>query len=367
MMAQNNNDSRFTISDSIEKGTAGKVLSSVIGDPCFSGQQQQQQQQEDSAKAAASISGLLPATASYFQQLRFKDDHCVLPKGFVPHELDVICAKGRQRFNHPGNCRLRKFVQENISDYRAARSKMDKTIVVASIVDTIQEARPNGGFIKKEGKSWVRVSDKVAREKVGHMIRAAVKKGSSTTAPIVPNKTSSSSSLKTEACRSAATMSSVAAAAAATTASGAVSDKSDCCNQNQLKKGRDDSAWLHHCPVCQTENEDQDLTENCLARKRPASEGEDATTTSFPATSGKITYQSNLRSQPLIPAKGLFDLPAADPLSGSLSACDSQMPDVLDMHTDICLEDDPLLCQVVSRCFLSQNLDDDLDQDSTEL
>jgi len=90
-----------------------------------------------------------------------------LAEGFRPGSLDVICARGNQAFNHAGNKRFRAIVESYLEEYSKATSKVEKSVVVSTIIDLVREASPNGGFVKEENGRWYEVGDQIAREKVG--------------------------------------------------------------------------------------------------------------------------------------------------------------------------------------------------------
>jgi hypothetical protein len=89
-----------------------------------------------------------------------------LPASFVPGPLDVICARGKDAKMHEGNQRLRFLVQLCSSQYSSAISKLEKSMIVSSIVDVVRLGNCEG-FVKKEKDGWYEVGDKVAREKCG--------------------------------------------------------------------------------------------------------------------------------------------------------------------------------------------------------
>jgi hypothetical protein len=93
---------------------------------------------------------------------------------YSPSSFDCICGRGKQSFNHIGNVRFRLIVSLHIERYIIALSRLDKSLVVASIVDLIRAS--NGRFIKMDSKAktWVELSDHVTREKVGHALRDAI-------------------------------------------------------------------------------------------------------------------------------------------------------------------------------------------------
>jgi hypothetical protein len=94
-----------------------------------------------------------------------------LPANFEPGSMDVICARGKEAHSHPGNRRFRLSVSMILERYSKATTKLDKSLIVSSIVDTVRQASPHGGFIKKQGGCWFEVGDHVAREKIGQSFR----------------------------------------------------------------------------------------------------------------------------------------------------------------------------------------------------
>jgi len=91
-----------------------------------------------------------------------------------PMDFDILLGRGKTSFNHVGNRRFRVFIGLHLRRYMDAQSRMEKTLVVNSVVEAIQEA--GGRFLKQDAKSkkWFQVNSKMAREKVGHALRDAV-------------------------------------------------------------------------------------------------------------------------------------------------------------------------------------------------
>ena len=97
-----------------------------------------------------------------------------LPQNFEPTNNCVICGRGKIARNHIGNKRFRALLKKFAHKYGDASSKVEKSIVVSEIVETVrQAAKPYGGFVKQscDGKGWVEVGDEMAREKVGSNLR----------------------------------------------------------------------------------------------------------------------------------------------------------------------------------------------------
>ena len=95
-----------------------------------------------------------------------------LDPDFSPGKYDVICSRGKFAALHAGNVRFRKLIQQQKPDYAKATNKLEKSIIVSKIVDSVREFTPNGGFVKKfEDGRWYEVGDSVAREKIGQSLR----------------------------------------------------------------------------------------------------------------------------------------------------------------------------------------------------
>lgn len=94
-----------------------------------------------------------------------------LEAGFEPTSLDVICARGKEAYNHPGNIRFRTLVQDQLHNYQSSTSKMAKSHIVREIIESVRRASPKGGFVKKVNGKWFDVGERARREKTGQQIR----------------------------------------------------------------------------------------------------------------------------------------------------------------------------------------------------
>ncbi|KAL7565392.1 hypothetical protein ACA910_003586 [Epithemia clementina (nom. ined.)] len=92
---------------------------------------------------------------------------------YKPSGHDVICGRGRRAWDHKGNLRFRLLLESRMEEYKAAKTKLDKSLLVSQIMEEIEEGNPLGRFIKQEDKAgqWVMVSLATAREKVGQGFR----------------------------------------------------------------------------------------------------------------------------------------------------------------------------------------------------
>ena len=104
-----------------------------------------------------------------------------LPDDFVPRDIDILCGRGRGVFDHTGNRHFKQLIQAHANEYRDARTKIDKGVVVASLVDSIREQGIL--FVKKDAKtqSWYDIGEYQARDKTSHAIRDYMSKGSDKT------------------------------------------------------------------------------------------------------------------------------------------------------------------------------------------
>jgi hypothetical protein len=80
-------------------------------------------------------------------------------------------GRGREPARAIGNRRLRILVATELENYVKAKSRKEKSFVVARILQNVQEACPEGAFIKFDGKNWWEVEDNKAREKIGYTFR----------------------------------------------------------------------------------------------------------------------------------------------------------------------------------------------------
>jgi hypothetical protein len=72
----------------------------------------------------------------------------ISPASVVPTDDDVICSGSRIVQYHPGNIRFEKIIRDHLNDYIKA-SKIQRTILISKIVNTMLRVSPNGGFLQK--------------------------------------------------------------------------------------------------------------------------------------------------------------------------------------------------------------------------
>ena len=95
----------------------------------------------------------------------------LLPSNFVPSQYSVICGRGKACTSAAGNRRLRAIINKHLQPYSEAKTKLEKSAIVSTIVDLVKKCTTEGGFVKFEEGKWWEVEDSVAREKVGCILR----------------------------------------------------------------------------------------------------------------------------------------------------------------------------------------------------
>lgn len=90
-----------------------------------------------------------------------------------PLQNDVICARGRTYWDHPGNQFYRKLISLAKKQYSKAPNRSLKTLIVTEIINHIHKA--NGYFVKKvkhKGEYiWIECTSIFVREKVTQSLR----------------------------------------------------------------------------------------------------------------------------------------------------------------------------------------------------
>ena len=69
--------------------------------------------------------------------------------------------------NHPGNRFYQETIEQYLPLYAKAKCKLDKSLLVNSVIATIRDASPNAGFVREEHGRWYEASDLVVRERIG--------------------------------------------------------------------------------------------------------------------------------------------------------------------------------------------------------
>lgn len=123
-----------------------------------------------------SLSSIMMQTLTVQQQHRrrsapVRETKNRLPADYSPSMYSVMIGRGKIFTEAIGTRRLKVIASRFLADYSDAKSQIDKASIITRIVDIIQEACPVGAFLKYEEGSWWEVSDTMAREKVGGVLR----------------------------------------------------------------------------------------------------------------------------------------------------------------------------------------------------
>jgi len=94
-----------------------------------------------------------------------------LDPSFQIGPYDVLCARGKAAYDAEGNRRFRQLVQQHQQAYSECSNKQEKSKIVSHIVNTVRQASPNGGFVKKINGTYYEVGDRHAKEKIGQTFR----------------------------------------------------------------------------------------------------------------------------------------------------------------------------------------------------
>jgi hypothetical protein len=97
-------------------------------------------------------------------------------KSIVCLSLKLILLFSSTTTEAAGNQRFRVLIDETAPLYVAARTKLEKTQVIANLVERVRNESPGGGFVKRDFHTgrWFEIGDDKARDKTGHAIRRAV-------------------------------------------------------------------------------------------------------------------------------------------------------------------------------------------------
>lgn len=109
------------------------------------------------------LPNIIPAPKQQHQQ-----QHLIKPGPF-----DVICARGKQAYNHTGNKYFRSMIANATKKYSNVESKLQRSMIVTEIVDAMR-ARGNGFIRQTPQGEWCECSDVMCREKTGQHFRNAL-------------------------------------------------------------------------------------------------------------------------------------------------------------------------------------------------
>jgi len=92
---------------------------------------------------------------------------------FIPGQFDVICARGKQAYNHDGNRNFRQILNSATEKYSKVESKLQRSMIVTDIVDAVL-AKGNRFLRQNSNGEWIDCTRVMCREKIGHYFRNAL-------------------------------------------------------------------------------------------------------------------------------------------------------------------------------------------------
>lgn len=80
-----------------------------------------------------------------------------------PSTQDILCGRGHQYYEHPGNRFFRETINDSLDGYVQADSKLSRTLIVSAIHKVIKKS---SRFLRYEKKvtSWIELDDNLARK-----------------------------------------------------------------------------------------------------------------------------------------------------------------------------------------------------------
>jgi hypothetical protein len=156
-----------------------------------------------------------------------------LPADFKPCPYSVVLGRGKVN-DYIGNRRLKVFASMNLHDYVAAKSRREKSYVVARVMETVQKCCGGlGAFIRLENGVWYEVEDSMAREKIGVVFRDLSPAGQYKSS--TKNKVERRRQRKEERSKQRASASSFSSSSSSSTTSSAASEDD---NEYQQQQGQ---------------------------------------------------------------------------------------------------------------------------------
>lgn len=93
-----------------------------------------------------------------------------------PTDIDVLCGRGKSYITHAGNSQFNQIIQSNLQKYRDAPRRIDRSLLIASLVDEFFDA--GSRFLKRDKATneWVELNADQCHEKLGHALRDLLRK-----------------------------------------------------------------------------------------------------------------------------------------------------------------------------------------------
>ena len=97
-----------------------------------------------SSPFGGSTSSMMDSVDTVTRNRTLQKQPAQLPQDYTPGNWDVILQRGRECHEHIGNRRFKICVENHVDSYLNAKTRLDKTLVISSVVRSIA-----GGFIMR--------------------------------------------------------------------------------------------------------------------------------------------------------------------------------------------------------------------------
>lgn len=94
---------------------------------------------------------------------------------FEPAPMDVVCGRGCTNAIRPGNKFFSATVEAHLQEYRNARNRADKSLVVTAVMEQMQYAGSRFLKMDKATNRWKVLTRQEAHNKTGHAIRDMIR------------------------------------------------------------------------------------------------------------------------------------------------------------------------------------------------
>ena len=111
----------------------------------------------------------------FYQNVALRESDTYMPPGYIPGEKDVLCGRGRTNAKHPGNKKFMQVIRSNLKLYTDAPSRMQKSVVVSSVVHFLLDAGLRFLKFDRNCDRYVELCSERTHDKVGHAIRDLLK------------------------------------------------------------------------------------------------------------------------------------------------------------------------------------------------
>ena len=98
-----------------------------------------------------------------------------LPAGYIPVKTDILCGRGKTNAFHEGNKIFMKLVRANLDTYQQTTSRIEKSVLVNSLVTSISDSGMRFLKLDKDSNQYIELTAEKAHEKTGHAIRDIIK------------------------------------------------------------------------------------------------------------------------------------------------------------------------------------------------